>query len=507
MQSVMSVNKSSIDFLLSDNKKSKDEFVFIEPKTLPKSDKTKFRKILRPTNPELSLELIQQPTHAKVTPRLPARVFPPFAEHRPIHPPPVLQLKVNNFKPNHEYRCDLDDEYLETLVNSNDPKSVERIEELRVIRQLRKNTIPSWTHYSTFFVITRLRSEDEQDVSHLFHVNQYEKSLDDLLIGTKVSSGMCLPLKLVSPSNSYLKKTLPKENLHSSDFATTFVFSDLSVKKVGKFKLKFDLFEVFEGKIYKRCETFSNEFQVFTPKKFPGSSPSTPLTAFLFKQGARIRQRKRPLTKKISSDSDSENSKQKSKTRKVSDIKNEDTDDTPPVKKISQGTSIGSISPHTPSSSEFYPLPPVSKFQPTSAYPPRYQYSNALQPLSQRHHQQPEQLRHQQNLQPVQYVVVVQDGQQPLQPQPQQQQYTKLLPMMHAHDVVYRPGYALVQGQPQHYQPQPQPTGLNSHPQYHTYLPPISSVSQSNSPPQQGSMHYYLPSLNTPKHTPESHQR
>jgi hypothetical protein len=361
MQTIEQVNKSSIDFLLTEPKK-KDSFVFIEPKTF-KTDKTRVRKILRPVNPLLSLKLIQKPSHAKVTPRLPVGVFPPFGEHRPIHPPPVLQLKVDGFNPHHEHNHQLSDEYLDHLVNPNDPKSVERVEELKVIRELRENKIPSWTHYSTFFVIARLCSDDENDVSHLFHSNIQEDSLDNLLIGTKVSSGMCVPLKLASPSNSYLSQTLPKENLHSCDFATTFVFSDLSVRKVGKFKLRFDLFEVFEGKISKRSQIFSNEFQVYTPKKFPGSSPSTSLTSFLFKQGARIRQRKRPSHKVTSAELVAdEESERNSKVRK---------------------TSASSMLKFEPQNAQIL-------ISPTKSHPASYQYPdskpNLLPPLSSIHH-------------------------------------------------------------------------------------------------------------------------
>lgn len=282
--------KSSIDFLLSGP--PAEETASIEHKTVGKTTSNfKRRKISRPKSPNFSLKILQQPSHAKVSPRPPSRVFPPFSEHRPIHPPPVLQLRVDDFKFKNDPNF-LDEDYLNQLYNENDPRSLERIEELKIIRDMRLFKLPSWSHYSTFFVTARLQTVKGTNEKMLFN-NKSEKSIDDLLIGTKVCSGMPISLRTSSPSNSYLKKSLPGEKPKASNYAITFVFSDLSVRKIGTFSLKFDLFEVFQGKIFWRNEILSDEFTVYTPKKFPGSFPSTALTSFLYKHGARIRQRKR----------------------------------------------------------------------------------------------------------------------------------------------------------------------------------------------------------------------
>ncbi|CAM9010653.1 unnamed protein product [Wickerhamomyces anomalus] len=302
-----STQKSSIDFLLS-GPPTDQEKVSIEPKTILKtSSSSKRRQIVRPKNPKFSLKILQQPTHAKVSPRPPSRVFPPFSEHRPIHPPPVLQLRVDDFK----FKDDssfLNDDYLNHLFNENDPRSSERIDELKIIKEMRQCKIPSWSHYSTFFVTARLQTVKGTNEKMLFN-NKSEKSVDDLLIGTKVCSGMPISLRTSSPSNSYLKKSLPTEKPKASNYAITFVFSDLSVRKIGTFNLKFDLFEVFQGKIYWRSEILSDEFTVYTPKKFPGSFPSTSLTSFLYKHGARIRQRKRstPSVRKFEDGTEDQN--------------------------------------------------------------------------------------------------------------------------------------------------------------------------------------------------------
>jgi len=299
---IASSQKSSIDFLLSGP--PTQERVSIEPNTTIKSNNSKRREIVRPKNPNFSLKVLQQPSHAKVAPRPPSRVFPPFSEHRPIHPPPVLQLKVDDFKFKNDSNF-LNDDSLNHLYNENDPRSLERIEELKTIREMRQCKIPSWTHYSIYFVTARLQTSKGTNDKMLFN-NKSEKSIDDLLIGTKVCSGMPISLRTSSPSNSYLKKSLPGEKPKASNFAITFVFSDLSVRKIGNFYLKFDLFEVYKGKIFWRGDTLSDEFTVYTPKKFPGPFPSTPLTSFLYKHGARIRQRKRstPSTRKFEDNDD-----------------------------------------------------------------------------------------------------------------------------------------------------------------------------------------------------------
>ncbi|ONH68672.1 hypothetical protein BON22_1166 [Cyberlindnera fabianii] len=248
----------------------------IVPRTVPAIAKHKKRYIKRPKNPSFSLSIIQQPKNAKVSTRANGRAFPPFSEHRPIHPPPVLQLRVDGFQPKHESQ--LTDELINDI-KSTHARCTERIQELEVIQKMRECRIPAWAHYSTFFVTARLRSAKENSDKLLPHSHNL-KAVEDLLIGTNVASGMPLSLKMTSSSNQQLNHLLPQEKSKASSHGIVFVLPDLSVRKVGLFKLKFDLFEVYKGDVFWRSEIYSDEIQIYTPKKFPGSTPSSPLTTY-----------------------------------------------------------------------------------------------------------------------------------------------------------------------------------------------------------------------------------
>lgn len=271
-------HKSSIDFLLA----PEIQLCRVEPQTVLSSTTTATRRrtLKRPRAPRLSLGLIQQPVHAKVSARSSGHAF--MSEHRPIQPPPVLQLWVpvdEIAPPPAKGTSALAEDLLVHPCTQDDPAAVERAEELSIIRQLREHRVPPWTHYSTFFVLARLITATGDDAQ-------------DLLLGTTVSAGMPLSLRLDAFSPSYLSPLVPIEAADPNNFAIAFVFGSLATRRVGRFKLQFNLFEAFQGQVSWRNSILSDEFQVFSPKKFPGSSVSTPLTSFLFNNGARIRQRK-----------------------------------------------------------------------------------------------------------------------------------------------------------------------------------------------------------------------
>ncbi|KAG0747910.1 hypothetical protein G6F57_005416 [Rhizopus arrhizus] len=72
-----------------------------------------------------------------------------------------------------------------------------------------------------------------------------------------------------------------------------FIFSDISVRLEGVYRLKFTLFEI-EGNLVNRlCSILSDPFKVYLPKNFPGMSD----------QGVRIRVRKEPRSTRLSHNS------------------------------------------------------------------------------------------------------------------------------------------------------------------------------------------------------------
>ncbi|KAH3687518.1 hypothetical protein WICPIJ_001480 [Wickerhamomyces pijperi] len=256
-----------------------------------KDKKTQILK--RPKHTKFYADIIQQPEHAKVTPlRFNEKTSLPFSstEHRPIHPPPILQLRLkvkkrmpkskskSKTKAKKEKKSQRPDRaaILKNIQPSSDDPDDLTETETKLVEELQKNAIPTWCHYSTFFCLVKLIDEDGIEIN-------------DLLIGSKISSGMSVPLKVgstaVSGSASYLEK--------SSDFTVIFAFPNLSVKKTGIFKLKFQLYEIFQKRIVQRHQTVSLPFSVHTPKKFPGSVISTQLTNYLLKNGAKIRKRRK----------------------------------------------------------------------------------------------------------------------------------------------------------------------------------------------------------------------
>lgn len=71
-----------------------------------------------------------------------------------------------------------------------------------------------------------------------------------------------------------------------------FVFGDLSVKLEGQFRLKFSMFEISNYSATNLKSVYSNVFQVYPSKTFPGMLESTFLSRSFSDQGVRIRIRK-----------------------------------------------------------------------------------------------------------------------------------------------------------------------------------------------------------------------
>ncbi|KAJ2492975.1 hypothetical protein IWW37_000979 [Coemansia sp. RSA 2050] len=77
-----------------------------------------------------------------------------------------------------------------------------------------------------------------------------------------------------------------------------FVFSDLSVRIEGSFRLCFELYEMEGDVVRHRASALSDVFSVYSPKRFPGMMESTPLSKLFAEQGLRIRIRTEAGTKK-----------------------------------------------------------------------------------------------------------------------------------------------------------------------------------------------------------------
>ncbi|KAI8377618.1 velvet factor-domain-containing protein [Radiomyces spectabilis] len=134
-----------------------------------------------------------------------------------------------------------------------------------------------------------------------------------------------------------------------------FVFSDISVRAEGHYRLRMCLFEIVNGDVYFRQSILTNPFVVYSAKKFPGMYESCPLARHFAEQGLKIRIRKESRTKKHNAmDADP-----KSRSGTNSDAEASDISSTfRPIAKAEATTLISSkntyttnITQHTPTTS------------------------------------------------------------------------------------------------------------------------------------------------------------
>ncbi|KAG1449327.1 hypothetical protein G6F56_008674 [Rhizopus delemar] len=102
--------------------------------------------------------------------------------------------------------------------------------------------------------------------------------------------------KLILPAQDYLSGSTVSSlhrlrDLDNSD-GGFFVFGDLAVKKEGRYRLQFSLFEIVDGQIQNRKVVYSDPFIVFSSKQFPGPVEATFLSRAFSDQGVRIKIRK-----------------------------------------------------------------------------------------------------------------------------------------------------------------------------------------------------------------------
>ncbi|CDR45370.1 CYFA0S18e00320g1_1 [Cyberlindnera fabianii] len=362
------------------------------------------------------------------------------------------------FQPKHESQ--LTDELINDI-KSTHARCTERIQELEVIQKMRECRIPAWAHYSTFFVTARLRSAKENSDKLLPHSHNL-KAVEDLLIGTNVASGMPLSLKMTSSSNQQLNHLLPQEKSKASSHGIVFVLPDLSVRKVGLFKLKFDLFEVYKGDVFWRSEIYSDEIQIYTPKKFPGSTPSSPLTSFLYKKGARIRLRKKQTSSKRQHDdvddlhdTDDDDDERNSNNNNNNNNNNNRSPHNRNLNKLQRTDLSHSSSPSTPYDHTRLHLHHHHQQPQQQAYHMRPQHQQSIQPIHFDQHQHRQLQIPLPSSQPI-YLPSLSHNHIP--PQPQQQHH-----LHHPHYTqvpIYPPQYTsspmmMYQLPYSHYQPQP----------------------------------------------------
>ncbi|KAG0053157.1 hypothetical protein BGZ83_001567 [Gryganskiella cystojenkinii] len=124
--------------------------------------------------------------------------------------------------------------------------------------------------------------------------------------GTSMSVTSMSVLSLSPPNNmvsrNLLGSTVAAGNMLfnlENEQGVYFVFQDISVRSEGTFTLKFSLFlrpELDELPSMITATAFSEPFTIYSGKRFPGMTGSTPLSRCFAKQGIKIPIRKEPRT-------------------------------------------------------------------------------------------------------------------------------------------------------------------------------------------------------------------
>ncbi|KAI8855006.1 velvet factor-domain-containing protein [Chytridium lagenaria] len=185
------------------------------------------------------LKLRQQPKHSRMC------GFGEKVDRRPVDPPPIIQLEIND-------------------AGSTDENS--------------------YLYNPYYFMYASLISQDSEEELHLLRDGK-----------TRSTTGSIV-------SSLYRLKDLDNKD------GAFFVFPDLSVRMEGAYRLKFSLFEIINTEIYfcaSICsDVFSKSFSLFScdqpiatidvypAKKFPGMEESTFLSRTFAEQGLKIRIRK-----------------------------------------------------------------------------------------------------------------------------------------------------------------------------------------------------------------------
>ncbi|KAL1921356.1 uncharacterized protein VTP21DRAFT_11072 [Calcarisporiella thermophila] len=212
------------------------------------------------------------------------------ADRRPIDPPPIIQLKVVD------------------LAEKSQEKS-------------------GFLQNPYFFMYASLVSEDCSKELHLLPDGK-----------TRTTTG------------SMVSSLYHLKDADNTD-AAFFVFSDISVRMEGRYRLKLSLFEFFGNEVHHCRSIYSDVFTVYSAKKFPGMEESTFLSRSFADQGLKIRIRKetrvrRRLSKRKETEGieGMENTHPHKRNRKHS-RSDEDSDETDGLDSISPIVSARSFSP------------------------------------------------------------------------------------------------------------------------------------------------------------------
>lgn len=215
--------------------------------------------------------------HIRQQPRA-ARAGPGGKDRRPVDPPPVLQLMINDF----------------------DPENEADVAEMRSQFVVHCKLVSATTPSRDLTIRTTVGEDGSRD-------------LQRLLIGTDVASPFhteddpdpdTMPqhpssttsaYRPPSPSSRFFSSTHTMQPRNPRDTkipSAFFIFADLSMRRAGEYRLEFALMKIVPGyltvggEIPILCKITSDAFRVVNAKDFDQVHPSTPLIRGLIVRGA-----------------------------------------------------------------------------------------------------------------------------------------------------------------------------------------------------------------------------
>ncbi|KAI8814590.1 velvet factor [Cladochytrium replicatum] len=177
-------------------------------------------------------------------------------DRRPIDPPPIVQLRIFN--------------------ENGDSLDVRNDDEETIVDGHLGSSMFNDPHLSA----TSMQGQHHEHQVQSGHAPQKSLSVS-LGSNPPVALAQVLVGSLVSPCHVLADVDGTK--------GMFFVFSDISVRVGGKYRLKFLLYDVKPGDMSRfKASVMTDIFTVYHPKEFPGMADSTPLSKCLAKQGVRI---------------------------------------------------------------------------------------------------------------------------------------------------------------------------------------------------------------------------
>ncbi|TPX53195.1 hypothetical protein CcCBS67573_g09740 [Chytriomyces confervae] len=205
----------------------------------------------------VALEILQQPEFARVSGNA-------AGDRRPIHPPPIIKLcgdRANDTTP-----------YIMFV-------SLWTVNLQRKVSYFPRHADESHMDY-------KLINPSESDSSDDANPRSKKRVKYDVLPVPSYSQSQILMGPLVSIST-------PLYDVQQN-WGQFFVYPDLAVRSSGKYRLRFDMYEMATMAYQKNspiATCYSDVFSVCNPKEYPGISPSTALTRCFARQGVKVRVR------------------------------------------------------------------------------------------------------------------------------------------------------------------------------------------------------------------------